>query len=101
MSPWIPLVLLGVAATQAGCADLLDGSTAAAGMGPAQCRAAGAQEFLGQELDLHVVEKARAHAGALRSRVIRPGDAVTMDADPLRLNLEVDDSGIVRRLRCG
>jgi hypothetical protein len=24
-----------------------------------------------------------------------------MDADPLRLNLEVDDSGIVRRLRCG
>jgi hypothetical protein len=101
MSPWFSIAVLGAAVAQAGCADLLDGNTAAAGMGPAQCRAAGAQEFLGQELDPHVVEKARAHAGALRSRVIRPGDAVTMDADPLRLNLEVDDSGIVRRLRCG
>jgi hypothetical protein len=94
---------LAAAATQAACADLnlLPRGTSAAGMGPAQCRAAAAQEFLGQEAQGRTVDEARAHAGALRSRVIRPGDAVTMDADPLRLNLEVDAGGTIRRLRCG
>jgi hypothetical protein len=39
--------------------------------------------------------------GAKRVRVIRPGQAVTMDYLPQRLNIETDDNGIVRRLRCG
>lgn len=75
--------------------------TSAVGMGPARCTAAGAQEYLGQEFDAHTADNARAHAGALRSRVIRQGESVSMDIDPLRLNVEIDDTGRVHRLRCG
>jgi hypothetical protein len=93
--------LLALAATQAACGNLPGGDTSAAGMGPAHCRAAGAQAFLGQEANVRIADEARAHAGALRSRIIKPGDMVTMDVDPLRLNLEVDATGRIRRLRCG
>ena len=34
-------------------------------------------------------------------RVIKRGDAVTMDYRPDRLNLELDDSGGIGRVRCG
>jgi len=37
----------------------------------------------------------------LNDRVIRPGDAVTLDYDPTRLNLELDASGIIVGLSCG
>lgn len=67
----------------------------------ARCQAAGAQFVLGQTTEPRVVSEAIVGAGALRSRIIRPGDAVTQDVDPLRLNLEVDESNRIRRLRCG
>lgn len=67
----------------------------------ARCRAAGAQAELGKTVDEETADNARAGAGALRSRVIRPGQAVTQELDPQRLNIEVDDTGRIRRLRCG
>jgi Peptidase inhibitor I78 family len=90
-----------VALTQAACGSLSRGGTSSAGMGPARCTAANAKQFLGQEMDAHNVDDARAYAGALRSRVIRPGEPVTMDVDPLRLNVELDQNGRIHRLRCG
>ena len=78
------------------------GTTSASGMGPVQCKAAGAREFLGQEPDQRTVDDARAHAGAMRSRVIRPGEVVaSRDRDPLRLTVEVNQAGRIQRLRCG
>ena len=35
------------------------------------------------------------------SRVLRPGDAATMDFRPDRLNIMVDDDGQITGLRCG
>ena len=101
MSPRILIALLAVAVTQVACGSWLGRNTSSAGMGPARCTAAGAKEYLGQELDAHTIDNARAHAGALRSRVIKPGEPVSMDIDPLRLNVELDDAGRVHRLRCG
>ena len=72
--------------------------TACAGVGLGE---PGAQAELGKMIDPAVTEAARAASGALRARVIKPGEAVTMDADPQRLNIEVDDTGKIRRLRCG
>ena len=66
-----------------------------------RCRAAGAEAQLGETLDDRVLDEARWASGAMRTRVIRPGQAVTMDADPQRLNIEVDETGRIRRLRCG
>ena len=66
-----------------------------------QCKAAGAVAELGKTADDKVVDDARYAAGAMRTRVIRPGQVVTMEVDPQRLNIEVDEAGRIRRLRCG
>ncbi len=34
-------------------------------------------------------------------RVIKPGMAITMDYNPKRLNIDVDDKGIITRVWCG
>jgi len=34
-------------------------------------------------------------------RVIRPGDAVTLDFNPVRLNVELDGDGTITKLYCG
>ena len=72
-------------------------------MGAAEsvCRAAGAEAFLGRQLnDMTLAEALRA-SGGLRTRVIPPGGVVTMDHDPMRLNVELDEAGHIRRMRCG
>jgi len=66
-----------------------------------RCRAAGAAAELGKTADDKVIDDARYAAGAMRTRVIRPGQVVTMELDPQRLNIEVDETGRIRRLRCG
>jgi Peptidase inhibitor I78 family len=100
MSPRTAFALIAAGLMQVGCGSV-GGSTNASGMGPARCTAANAKQFLGQQLDAHNGDDARAYAGAMRSRIIRPGDTVTMDADPLRLNIELDPNGRIHRLRCG
>ena len=71
------------------------------GIQDARCHAAGAESVLGRNLDARVIEEAIAGSGALRTRVIRPGSSATTDLDPLRLNIEVDQSGRIRRMVCG
>ena len=34
-------------------------------------------------------------------RVITPGMAVTLDYNPERLNIEIDQTGVIRRVYCG
>jgi hypothetical protein len=77
------------------------GDSAATGISQAQCRAARAQAFLGKTADDHVVSDAIVAAGAMRSRILRPGASATTDRDPLRLNIEVDAENRIRRMVCG
>jgi hypothetical protein len=66
------------------------------------CHATGAQNVLGQPLNDQTIVAARAGATALRSRVLPLGSPPdTKEVDPLRLNLEVDASGVIQRMRCG
>ncbi|WP_158275559.1 I78 family peptidase inhibitor [Maritimibacter sp. 55A14] len=37
----------------------------------------------------------------LRVRIVGPGDMVTMDHDPARLNLRTDRQGLIQSLDCG
>jgi hypothetical protein len=101
MSTRTVFVFVAIALTQAACGSLFGSSTSASGMGAARCVAANAKDYLGQEFDDRIVDEARAHAGAMRSRVVRPGEPVTMDSDPLRLNVELGTDGRIHRLRCG
>ena len=52
--------------------------------------------YIGQ--DASVLDTARF---ANPVRVIRPGEAVTMDFNPQRLNFELDGLGEIERIRCG
>ena len=87
--------LAAAAAALVGCASDLTG------IPEARCRAAGAEPFLGRIADERSIDGARAAAGAMRERVIRPGQTYTMDSDPQRLNIELDSTDHIRRLRCG
>jgi Peptidase inhibitor I78 family len=40
-------------------------------------------------------------AASATVRIIKPGDQVTMDFSPARLNIEVDAAGNIASLRCG
>ena len=49
-------------------------------------------------VDVQIIDKALLPE---RTRIIPPGTAVTMDYIPDRLNLEVDDQGLITRVYCG
>jgi hypothetical protein len=62
------------------------------------CGARDLQHLIGARVPSAAALKA---IGPERIRVIRPGDAVTMDHAPTRLNIELDAADIVVQLRCG
>ena len=65
------------------------------------CNAQGAQFAVGRPAGASVVEDARQRSGSYMARVLRPGQAVTMEFNAQRLNLEVNGAGVVTRVRCG
>jgi hypothetical protein len=66
-----------------------------------QCDASQVFGLVGKTLDEAGVEQARVDAKAERVRVLRPGQAVTLEFDGDRLNVETDAQGQVTDLRCG
>jgi hypothetical protein len=66
-----------------------------------QCNSAGAEFAIGHVAGEALSSQAAARAGAARVRVLRPGQMVTLEFDASRLNLDVDASGRVIRVRCG
>lgn len=68
----------------------------------AQCHAARASAFLDRKADDVTLNEAMVHAGAVRREVVPYGAGSRRgDVDPQRLNVEVDPTGVIRRLRCG
>lgn len=65
------------------------------------CDATNAQWAVGQAASRATVDKAVTDSGSSTSRVIKPGQAVTMDFREDRLNIEVDDKNVVTAVRCG
>ncbi len=65
------------------------------------CHEARVSWALGEIASEELQERARVDAGAAVVRVVREGDAVTMDFHPARLNIEIDHTSRVRRLSCG
>ncbi len=68
---------------------------------PKQCDAAAAQWAVGKAADQALVDKAVSDSGSSSARVIKPGQAVTMDFREDRLNIEVDAANNVTAVRCG
>lgn len=66
-----------------------------------QCNADRVQPLVGREAFPNVIERARTRSGARTVRMIKPGDAVTMDFRADRLNLELDNVKTITAARCG
>ncbi len=60
-----------------------------------------AQWTVGKAVTEAEVEQARLDAGAEAVRTIKPDQMVTMDFNPDRLNLDMDEAGTVTAARCG
>lgn len=65
------------------------------------CGASKVQSFVGRTLDAATQEEVRTTSGARVVRLIRPGQAVTMDYSIDRLNIEINDREKIMTLRCG
>lgn len=88
----------------AACATSHDGTAAAPGAPSdtaGQCDASQAQSVIGQQASEAVLAQARTAAGAGTVRALKPDDVVTMEYRDDRLNVMVDDAGIVTAVRCG
>jgi uncharacterized protein involved in type VI secretion and phage assembly len=68
---------------------------------PAGCHAEAAAALVGRAATTEIGAEALRLAGARRLRWIRPGDALTMDFSPQRLNVHLDAHNRVERLACG
>lgn len=91
MPPFLPAALLLSALALPACAQQPPGAEEE--NTPALCKA---QSHIGQPVDA-IPE------GELTQpyRVLRPGDAATMDYNPRRINVLIDENGIITQIHCG
>jgi hypothetical protein len=87
------LPLLFVALTLLACAPATDGPNRVPLTGT--CDAAGYSAMVGLNIATVTLP------ADLEQRVIYPGQAVTMDFRPNRMNIEVSETGTIRRIYCG
>jgi hypothetical protein len=96
-SPLLAATLLALGA----CAAPPAPETPAAVAPPGRCDASKAQFAVGHAPGLAILDQARERSGARTLRTLRPGQVITMEYSGDRLNLELDASGKVARVRCG
>lgn len=98
----IPSAVLAAAAL-AGCAAGTQPEPAATpdtSARPGVCNADLAESAVGQKVSPELVETYRAQAGAKLARALRPNDVITMEYNPQRLNLRVDEQDVVISVNC-
>lgn len=103
-----PAAALALSMSLAACATpAAGGARAGAGL-PADeveyatsCYPENAAFAVGQPATRDLIEQARAAAGAQIARTLAPGQMVTMEYHPSRLNIDVDADNVVTQVRCG
>jgi Peptidase inhibitor I78 family len=66
-----------------------------------ECGKSLVQSFVGIRANATLREEIATRSGARTVRWIEPGMAVTMDFRPDRLNVELDEDGVITAMRCG
>ncbi|UIJ43662.1 hypothetical protein LZK98_11225 [Sphingomonas cannabina] len=88
--------MVAVALLASGCMEHMPGPVR-----PQECRGGAVQNFVGRQMTPRVQSRLRQRSGAATVRVVRPGQAVTMDFRQDRLTVDIDQRGVIRSLRCG
>ncbi|MDQ8036807.1 MAG: I78 family peptidase inhibitor [Pedobacter sp.] len=65
------------------------------------CLEANANWTIGKQVDDALIAKAKTDAEAHYVRVLKPGQAVTMEYNGARLNLHANTKGMIERVSCG
>jgi len=99
------LVTLLAAAVLAGCSSSGGTSKAsepvAAATTDGRCDASGADFAVGKPASADLLEQARKASGSQLARILKPTDVITLEYRSERLNMHVDDKGVVSRVNCG
>jgi hypothetical protein len=99
------LATLLVAAVLAGCSTGGNSGGGNASAAPAgndgRCDASGADFAIGKQGSADLLEQARKASGSQMARILKPHDVVTLEYRSERLNLNVDEQGVVTRVNCG
>lgn len=101
------LVTLLVAAVLTGCStggasnSSGNGAPSAPANNDGRCEASGADFSVGKHSSAALLEQARTSSGSQTARILKPNDVVTLEYRSDRLNLNVDDKGVVTRVNCG
>jgi hypothetical protein len=74
---------------------------AAPAAGNGQCDASAVQSIVGEPFSERAAQSAQSRAGAATLRILQPGQVMTMEYNPQRLTIVVDESDAVASARCG
>lgn len=66
-----------------------------------RCDADPIHDLIGKTLDNQLATEARDQADARFLRITRPNQPVTMDYNPQRLNIDIDNAGVILQVSCG
>ncbi|AJY49512.1 MULTISPECIES: I78 family peptidase inhibitor [Halomonadaceae] len=67
----------------------------------AACDLEAIQYAIGEPFDEAMGSQLQSESSTRQARVLRPGEAATMDHRPDRLNIHLDDQDVIEELRCG
>jgi hypothetical protein len=99
------LAILLVATVLAGCSSGGSSTGSVAPSAPANndglCEASGADFAIGKQASPELLEQARKASGSQMGRILKPTDMITLEYRSERLNLNVDEHGVVSRVNCG
>jgi hypothetical protein len=90
--------------SQAGTDSSVDSSAYTplqSGASPSDCDTQPVQNMLGQAYSDSVGDTLRQRANARAIRVLKPGQVMTMEYNPTRINIILDAKGAIEALRCG
>ncbi len=66
-----------------------------------RCNADPAQTLVGQTYSSNLEQQARTLSGSRTVRTLRPGQVITMEYDPERINLRLDKDDVIVTIGCG
>lgn len=76
-------------------------ASAPATSGEGYCDSSVLQRYVGEAYSESTAQNAQSRAGARSLRVLQPGQVMTMEYNPTRLTIVVDDGGRIGSARCG
>lgn len=100
LMPGVLVVLVALTGCAANTTSTSSSPDTAASGNSQVCNAEQAESAVGQAVSPALVEKYRKQANAESARALRPNDVITMEYNPQRLNLKVDEQDIVISVNC-